>query len=694
MAQTTELTLKQLVDDVVKIYKPESTFEEFKKQQTFLITEKELVIKALTDCTKDELKRFCSYSARTANKSEMVTSVYDNLLGQFLMAKNVSYNPMAEKYADARQRIFDAQTEEEFLAYKEQREKDRAAKEKAITNPETLEEFNTYLMYKDIKTLSPEKRELYDSLRADRLKSYEQEKPVKEKTAQAVDTNVPMELKESVHTKKNIPLWVVVMGERVPKEVYYELNSRAKALGGYYSSYTKDGAIAGFTFTEKEKAEAFMNVDQTEKVTVEKPDTTESRYDILKQKAQKIIEAGEAELNKDRQTNTHRRANMAANAEAKAMAQVKFGKTLDLIAEGLKAGSIKYLDKINASTELETLMSILYTARHRHLNKLNLSHSERQEFKETSETVEYATVPYPCLYKEHCKTDLEILAGKAGTQLAAKRLLKMLAVTPMDHVYCKSESDISDYRKCFAGTQYGSDKWRFERYKSALTTYDRVKRLGLTNDILLRAALRELIMIKNGAIISPEVERQQKLRALERKFIGAQIQGFFPTPDELADYVVDLAGIQDGDIVLEPNGGLGHIAEVIRQRHPENMLYVVEYVHSLCEVLEEKGFAVTNGDFLQHTVEESGKYDKIVMNPPFENLQDIDHVLHAYSLLKDGGRLVAIMAAKDERSSRQKVQDFMQFVGEHGWYEVNPEGSFKSAFRPIGVSTITVVLNK
>ena len=44
--------------------------------------------------------------------------------------------------------------------------------------------------------------------------------------------------------------------------------------------------------------------------------------------------------------------------------------------------------------------------------------------------------------------------------------------------------------------------------------------------------------------------------------------------------------------------------------------------------------------FLQTT----GKYDKIIMNPPFENGQDIDHIRHAYSLLNDGGRVVCIMS--------------------------------------------------
>jgi uncharacterized ParB-like nuclease family protein len=83
------------------------------------------------------------------------------------------------------------------------------------------------------------------------------------------------------------------------------------------------------------------------------------------------------------------------------------------------------------------------------------------------------------------------------------------------------------------------------------------------------------------------------------------------------------------------------------------------------------------------------------MNPPFENDQDIDHVRHAYSLLKPGGRLVAIMANNKERSSRKKRQQFLEFIEEAGgYYEKNSEGAFQSAFKPTGVNTITLALDK
>lgn len=47
-------------------------------------------------------------------------------------------------------------------------------------------------------------------------------------------------------------------------------------------------------------------------------------------------------------------------------------------------------------------------------------------------------------------------------------------------------------------------------------------------------------------------------------------------------------------------------------------------------------FLECNGDL--------GRFDRVVMNPPFENGADIKHITHALTMLKPGGRLVAICA--------------------------------------------------
>ena len=63
---------------------------------------------------------------------------------------------------------------------------------------------------------------------------------------------------ETRHAQKNIDLFVISIDERVESDVFRDLRSKAKQLGGYWSRYTKMGAIPGFQFTKKSDAEEFM----------------------------------------------------------------------------------------------------------------------------------------------------------------------------------------------------------------------------------------------------------------------------------------------------------------------------------------------------------------------------------------------------------------------------------------------------
>lgn len=77
-------------------------------------------------------------------------------------------------------------------------------------------------------------------------------------------------------------------------------------------------------------------------------------------------------------------------------------------------------------------------------------------------------------------------------------------------------------------------------------------------------------------------------------------------------------------------------------------------------------------------------FDRVIMNPPFENGSDIKHIRHALSFLKPGGRLVAICAA----GPRQR--EAFQSEAEE-WIDL-PAGSFKS--QGTDVNTAVVVFQK
>lgn len=225
-------------------------------------------------------------------------------------------------------------------------------------------------------------------------------------------------------------------------------------------------------------------------------------------------------------------------------------------------------------------------------------------------------------------------------------------------------------------------------------TFDNVKAdrqrlaaMGLENGAMLRAAMREFIALKEAA---PKIDR---VRELMRALVGRSGIGidFFPTAKDVASSVVALAGIESGMDVCEPEAGYGAIADEIREMGVEPD--VCELSSTLREILEAKAYNIVGTDFLQLT---GKKYDRIVMNPPFSNGLDIEHVRHAYSLLKPGGRIVAIMSEGTFYRSDRKAESFREwFEGLGGLDEKLPAGSFMDPSLPstTGANARVVVID-
>lgn len=189
-----------------------------------------------------------------------------------------------------------------------------------------------------------------------------------------------------------------------------------------------------------------------------------------------------------------------------------------------------------------------------------------------------------------------------------------------------------------------------------------------------------------------ERERQAKIANLETKVRGMKMAGFFPTPPSLAEQLVDLADIQPGDEVLEPSAGVGSIAEVVRDRYANATLLCVEQNVDLVEILRLKGFDVVAGDFLQV----GGTVNRVIMNPPYEHRQDAAHVMHAYSLLSPGGRLVGLVSAGLFFGSDAKCVRFREWFYEVDGHRLDTlEGAFNGndAFRKTDVTVALIVIN-
>lgn len=166
----------------------------------------------------------------------------------------------------------------------------------------------------------------------------------------------------------------------------------------------------------------------------------------------------------------------------------------------------------------------------------------------------------------------------------------------------------------------------------------------------------------------------------------------FPTPPDLAARMVELADIQSGQEVLEPSAGTGVIVDAIRSAMANETagrcaIVAVEINQKLAHRLafndclgasrvHPKDFLECNGDL--------GQFDRVLMNPPFERGADIQHIQHALTMLKPGGRLVAICANGPRQQEALKPLVTT-------WEDL-PEDTFKE--QGTGVRTALLVIDK
>jgi phospholipid N-methyltransferase len=173
--------------------------------------------------------------------------------------------------------------------------------------------------------------------------------------------------------------------------------------------------------------------------------------------------------------------------------------------------------------------------------------------------------------------------------------------------------------------------------------------------------------------------------------------GFFPTPPELSRYVAECAGLAPGHTVLEPSAGTGNLIEAIIRKEPSiSSVTAVEIdparVTNIKDRFPDEGrFDIRCEDFLLSEKPDPG-YDRVVMNPPFERLQDVRHVLHAYGHLRDGGILVAIMGSGITFRRESLVTELRSIIAEHGEIENLPDMSFASV--GTAVRTVLVTLGR
>jgi len=188
-----------------------------------------------------------------------------------------------------------------------------------------------------------------------------------------------------------------------------------------------------------------------------------------------------------------------------------------------------------------------------------------------------------------------------------------------------------------------------------------------------------------------QLEEVILLGRIERKKNPLKELGFFPTPDDLARYVVSQADINHDQFILEPSAGSGQLLKALNVTDKDIHTACYEINPDMKEGLEVLADEVNICDFMLANPEP--KYDRVVMNPPFNKARaDIHHVLHAFKFLKPGGRLVAIMPSGVRFRDDKLTNEFRALVHSNGAIEDLPEGSFKESGTQ--VNTVLVTLYK
>ena len=200
-----------------------------------------------------------------------------------------------------------------------------------------------------------------------------------------------------------------------------------------------------------------------------------------------------------------------------------------------------------------------------------------------------------------------------------------------------------------------------------------------------RDRLRDLKDFTRGAgeIIANERQRFDALNTETAKPVVVSSFNLFPTPPEIAAKMVDMAYIDENHRVLEPSAGTGNLLKAIGNK-PDKL--AVEISADCVRVLmcggAGSGCEIIHADFLGCTEVMLGKFDRVVMNPPFKQGRDIKHIKHAATFLKPGGRLVALCAnGPRQRDQLKPIASTWQLL---------PEGSFRGEGTGVSVALMTI----
>lgn len=422
----------------------------------------------------------------------------------------------------------------------------------------------------------------------------------------------------------------------------------------------------------------------------------------LEDVAKRTIEEAQKVHDQPRLMNTARRARMGSGVMEEQQRKIANAKTALRIAEALREGTASpELAKVQSLADVERLTTAHRQAMYNNKAKREQHRGSMVGVEPDASDLAHAK-PQAFVRANVSQSDLDLLKGALKNKGVSKDLARLQKNLDRggDHTWrlddakdiealnnvAKAVKSIKDSKN----TSWAEYKWQpkniqsnANRWLAEIRDYEAEKRLGLTQPESLRS------MLSAYAEVRVNRPKANPVRAAELDLVGRKLPGFFPTPDSLAKRMAEIADIKAGMKVLEPSAGTGRLADVAKGMGAN--VDAVEMQSVLRDVLVKKGHNIVDHDFTSMALEP--KYDRVLMNPPFEKGQDMAHVQRAYDMLKPGGKMVAIMGEGAFYRGDKQAEGFRVWLnGVGGTSEKLPEGTFKES--NTGVNTRLVTITK
>lgn len=244
---------------------------------------------------------------------------------------------------------------------------------------------------------------------------------------------------------------------------------------------------------------------------------------------------------------------------------------------------------------------------------------------------------------------LEYLKQKAETDT-----LSLLEQNLTVSAFYEDMRCFSGFKKYCANNPY----CKFQYPKPDDVRVKRLQKAGITNTEELIAAVEQYDALIQSATTPPD-PNAIRLRDLLFKAQMYQKGDIQFTPEDLAKELVMLACIDENSRVLEPEAGIGNIADAAKEV-TENV-DCIERMSDFREILKLKKHNVISDDLMETEVHPV--YDAVIMNPPFS--EECEHIQKAFDFVRPGGSLVAVCSNGIQWKSTRKYEQFRDWLAGH-----------------------------